>query len=513
MPVEIELKLAISASEVPKLARVPLLKSALRGHATTARVYSIYYDTPEFALRDHGVALRLRRIGTHWLQTLKSAGRVEAGLHQREEFETRVPAQILNYPALAQSGAAAVLSDPALPLKLRPVFTTDFRRTTRQLEPVAGTTIEFCLDRGVISAGTAQLPIGEIELELKSGPPEHLLQLALELLEFVPLRLEPASKAERGYALAAGLAAAPVKANAPSLLPVMSVAQAFRNVVFSCIAHLQANERGLLETSDPEYLHQARVALRRLRSALSVFTRAFPRSLFEDLTGELRWLGGCLAPARDWDVFVTETLRAVCSAFPGDEGLHWLTQRSAELRAAANDTAREAVASTRYSVLLLRLGGFFLREPWQHHHADEANARLRALPLAEFTARTLERRHKGTLNSGNDLSKLDAASLHALRIRIKKLRYAAEFFSALYNRGEVREYLSALTGLQELLGGLNDAVTVERLLEPLRETEGASQQLEAPGLIRGWAACAAHARAEQLEQAWQHFRDSKVFWH
>src|SRR5207344_41549 len=113
-------------------------------------------------------------------------------------------------------------------------------------------------------------------------------------------RLEAASKAERGYALVAGLTTAPVKAIAPALQPAMTVTQAFRTIVFSCIAHLQANERGLLETDDPEYLHQARVALRRLRSALSVFNRAFPRALFEELVVDLRWLGSCLGPARDW---------------------------------------------------------------------------------------------------------------------------------------------------------------------------------------------------------------------
>ena len=104
-------------------------------------------------------------------------------------------------------------------------------------------------------------------------------------------------------------------------------------MVFTCIAHLQANERGLLETDDAEYLHQARVALRRLRSALSVFNRAFPRASFEQQIAELRWLGGFLGPARDWDVFATETLPAVCAAFPGEAGLHWLIERTAELRA------------------------------------------------------------------------------------------------------------------------------------------------------------------------------------
>jgi triphosphatase len=511
VPVEIELKLSIRPENAAKLARIKQLKSASRGRAVTTKLYSIYYDTPEFTLRDQGVALRLRRAGSRWVQTLKTAGRVEAGLHQRDELETPLPAQILNYTVLARSNAAPVLADPELPLKLRPVFVTEFKRTTRQLAPAAGSKIELCLDRGAVSAEDAQLPISEIELELKSGPPSALLDFALGLLEHVPLRLEPASKAERGYALAAGLLAAPVKASAPVLLPSMSVTEAFRTVVFSCIAHLQANERGLLETDDAEYLHQARVALRRLRSALSVFNRAFPRALFEEQIAELRWLGGFLGPARDWDVFAIETLPAVCAAFPGEPGLHWLIERTAELRAAADNSAREAVASARYTAVLLRLTGVFLREPWLQL-ADDAVAAERSLLLPEFAAGLLARRHKNVSNRGHHLTELDLPGLHALRIEIKKLRYAAEFFSALYDKKPVREYFTELAALQELLGGLNDAATVERLLEPLREGNGSGQLLEGVGLLRGWTAAGTRARVDQLPSAWERFRQCGVFW-
>ena len=100
-----------------------------------------------------------------------------------------------------------------------------------------------------------------------------------------------------------------------------------------------------------------------------------------------------------------------------------------------------------------------------------------------------------------------------MRIEIKKLRYAADFFSTLYNKGEVRDYLAALAGLQELLGALNDATTVERLLETLRQSANAQERSEAPGLVRGWTAFASRARLDQLADAWQRFRDSKLFWH
>lgn len=510
MPAEIELKLAIAPEHVDRLARIPMLKSAARGRAVTRNVYSIYYDTPELILREQGAALRLRRVGKRWIQTLKSGGRVEGGLHQRDELETTLPAQILNYPVLARSGAAPVFADPQLPLKLRPVFVTEFKRTTRELEPAPGSRIELCLDRGLVSAGDVQMPISEIELELKSGSPVQLLDFALRLLEHIPLRLEAASKAERGYALASGATAAPVKAIAPSLSEAMSVTEAFRTVVFACIAHLQANERGLLGTDDAEYLHQARVALRRLRSALSVFNRAFPRAVFEAELAELRWLGSLLGPARDWDVFAVETLPAVGAAFPDDDGLGRLIARTAELRAVADGAAREAVASARYTTLLVKLIGVFLKGTWSQLAEDTTLERSR--PLMEFTTAVLARRHKKVLKLGLHLAQLDMPGLHALRIDIKKLRYAVEFFSNLYDKKAVREYVGALAGLQELLGSLNDAATVERLIEPLRESGDGSSLSEPAGMLRGWTAAGTQTRLDQLPQAWERFRGCAIFW-
>ena len=153
MPLEVELKLSITADHATALSRAAPLKAAAVGRASTAHLYSIYYDTPKFDLRDSGVALRLRRAGKRWVQTIKSGGRVDAGLHQREEIETPLAAQIINYRVLAESGLADILSEPQLPLQLAPVFVTDFKRTTRILEPAAGTRIELCLDRGTITRG------------------------------------------------------------------------------------------------------------------------------------------------------------------------------------------------------------------------------------------------------------------------------------------------------------------------------------------------------------------------
>ena len=508
MATEIELKLAIAPEHVERLLRLPLLKPVSRGRALTTHLYSVYYDTPDFALRTLGAALRLRRSGSTWMQTLKTAGRVDAGLHQREEIDTPVAAQLINYQALQQA-VPDLPFDNGLPSNLAPVFITDFKRTTRQLQTSTGSSLELCIDRGSISSGTAEVPISEIELELKAGLPQHIVELALELLQHLPLRVEPKSKAQRGYALATGQTPAPVKADPPLLQASMTVTDAFRAIVFACVSHLQANEPGLLEGQDPEYLHQARVALRRLRSAFTVFKQAFPPESLAEQIAELRWLGGLLGPARDWDVFVTETLPQVFETFVDDKALQSVARRATRLRNAANEKARAAVASSRYTSMLLELNRALLRAPWSQSSADPA--RLREQPLLQFASDLLEHRHRTTLKHGERVDRRDAVGLHQLRIRVKRLRYAAEFFSPLYEKKELRAYLAALTDLQKLLGAVNDAATAQRLIAELRPRR-ADQSQEALGTLRGWCAAIAHAPLAEFPKMWKRFEDSKRFW-
>ena len=513
---EIELKLAIDRQDAARLGRLPLVRDSAKHRAVTRRMYSVYYDTPERELQRTGAGLRLRREGARWVQTLKRGGGVEAGLHRRNELETRVPAQLLDYHALAASGVSPVFGDPARRARLQPVFVADFTRTVRDIEPAPGTRFELCCDQGTITAGEASEPVSEIELELKAGPAEAMLDFAMALAQALPLRLEPRSKAQRGYALAEQVPAAPVKATAPVLDASMSPAQALRTIVFGCVTQLQANEAGVMAAQDPEYLHQARVAMRRLRSAFSVFRRGFPRAAFEDVVRELRWLDATLGPARDWDVFALSTLPRLVRAFPGDAGLQALAERTATLREAANAATGEALHSNRYTLLLLKIVGIFYREPWRAL-PDEAAQAARAQPLPAFAGDVLSRRHRKVVKSGRELVREDEqhesdhARLHALRIEIKKLRYAAEFFSSLYER-RTKAYTAALAGLQEVLGGLNDAATVERLCVTLRRAGEADALGESIGLLRGWAAAMAQAHLEALPLAWKRFRQADPFW-
>lgn len=506
--VEIELKLSITPADAARIGRLPLVRAAAIGRTHTRRLHTIYYDTPEHALQRAGVALRLRKDGARWVQTLKGGGRVEAGLHERNEVESRVSGPFLDQ-AMLDANLDGELADPAARAHLQPLFVTEFRRRLRVLEPVPGTRIELCVDDGSISTATRSLPMHEIELELKAGSALTLIDFADALVQALPLRLEPASKAARGYLLTSEAGAAPTRARAIALTPQLSVIEALRKIVFACVGHLQANEAGMLAGEDAEYLHQARVALRRLRSAFSVFADAVPRHSVAPLLEEIRWLDRALAPARDWDVFVLETLPPLRAAFPADAGLDALMQRAIALRTEAGERARAALRSPRYTRLLLHAIALFHRQPWLADTAPEPAA-ARAMTSAAFAASVLAQRRRKVRKRGRDIAELDHAALHALRIAIKKLRYAAEFFATLHDGKAQRRFARALAGLQTHLGALNDAATVERLCRQL--TADDSDSHEAIGVLRGWSAARAAAHIEQLRPAWKAWRDIAPHW-
>jgi triphosphatase len=508
---EIELKLLIAPADVRRLQRLPLLKGCTRRTLRSQRLVSVYYDTPALDLNKHGVAVRLRRVGRRWIQTVKTAGTVAAGLHDRPEWERETQGNTLDVQAILDAKLHKSLNDETLLQALRPVFTTEFTRSRRIVELPGGTIVEFALDRGEIRANGKQSPICEVELELKSGDPAQLFTFALSLQDVIPLRLENTSKAERGYRLATNAQLTPVKAETPKLTADLSVHEAFAHIVQSCLTQLQANEEGVLQGDDPEFVHQARVAVRRLRSAFSVFSDLVPKEQTGPLREDLRWLAGELDGARNWDVFTHETLPPILAAFPEHEGLAWVTTESGDIRRQYHLRARAALASPRYQKLLLALGAWLSTQPWRTAAGADADP-AKEIPLVEFTAAILRKRHKQLKKRGKNIASLAPAERHSVRIAAKKLRYAAEFFSSLYARKPARDYIAALSDLQDVLGALNDAATTVGLLSAIEVADKASPPPQARDLILGWVCGASHTRLKELEGVWGHFVDQKPFW-
>lgn len=516
MPTEIELKLRLPADSIARLQRHPLLKSLSTSRPVTEKLHTVYYDTSDYDLKRNNVAFRLRRIGKNWIQSIKGGGSAVAGLHQRYEWEAPVLGAQPDFKKIPNSALVRIFDSDILCEQLRPLFTTEFKRSTRLLRFMDHTEAELCLDQGRIVASNVSMPFCEIELELKSGNPLPLFQLALDLLPAVPLRLENVSKAERGYRLASGDKPPVVKAAQVSVITEMNAGEAFQVIVLNCLDHLHSNEAGMLECGDIEYLHQMRVALRRIRSAFSIFSKAFSKSAFAPVTQELKWLSGQLGSARDWDVFVTETLTDACAQFPEHTELMVLQEKCEQIRRNHNDAARKAIESIRYTEMMLRLGAWLNGESWPVPPGLPASNDLfetgAKIPVKEFAAGLLAHRHKQLKKYGRKLKNASARTLHSMRIVAKKQRYAAEFFAGLYPHGKTKRYIKSLAKLQDVLGGMNDSAVIEQLLHELPAGENKSGEHEAIGIVLGWATSLALAKKTKLNKTWTCFTRNSPFW-
>lgn len=537
-PQEIELKLALPATQaaafLKRMARRRTLKPVEQDLAT------IYFDTPDFALAAAGVALRVRRtlkgtsVGRRWLQTLKTEGERQGGLSRRAEYETAVRTGAPDWSRLPDEALAYVAE--GLRERIVPVFETRFRRTAWLLERRDGTQIEIALDVGEVLAGARRQPICEIELELKAGQADALFALALEWAGAFGCLPFDVSKAERGVRLAHGVAAAPVKAAAPTLDAGACVEDGFAAIVQGCLAHFQANLPGVLEVRPlptagghpeghegandrtqaddaVEYVHQARVALRRLRAALRLFRRVC--ALPDELGDGLRTLATALGPARDWDVLVGETLPAIAAHYPDrarwETGMTALQARRAEVRAAM----QVALVAAQPGAWLLAMQRWLLRHGWRVASAGgavpEAQRFEQLSPLDAWARGALQRGHRRVARGARKFAKLTPAERHALRIAIKRERYAAEFFQALF-AGHAKaakrqaRYLAVLREAQDSLGRVNDAHIAWALL------------MAAPGgatvdFALGWlAATLAGAADGESAALMRDFLDAPTYW-
>ncbi|EME69350.1 hypothetical protein H261_13703 [Paramagnetospirillum caucaseum] len=504
---EIELKLALAPEEMGRIAARPCLTAGRLAEPVSKRLSSIYYDTPDFALAAQGIAVRVRRTGSGLVQTVKTAGTTVSGLFDRDEWETPLSSPDLDAGQLRLTGLAAFAEEnPAA--SLSPVFATEVERTVLRLGG-DGWEVEVALDRGAVLAGDRREDICEVELELVSGTPAHLFQLAARILDEAAARPLCLSKSERGYRLAAGKDSPAVKAKAPVLTPAMTVAETFRAIAHSCLEHLMLNERCLLATEAGEAVHQMRVAMRRLRSAIKVFKGITAGPDLNRVKDDLRWLLAHLGPARDAEVFLSEIVEPVLAAHPGDAGLlalrtHWRRDREAKLAAAI-----AAVRSRRYAAMILGLGRWVETGDWLGPPGQPPRRRL-AEPVAAFATRRVDKAVRRLLKEGGEtLSRLSPEHRHAVRIRCKQVRYAGEFFASLAPRKTTKVFLAELSELQDVLGQLNDIAVAGPKLSGRGAEAGSSR---AAGLVSGWHQSRRAALLAEADKAWKRWRSLPVPW-
>lgn len=476
---EIELKY-----QVPIVARAATEAWVHKGSTRRLRLQAAYFDSADRRLAAAGLALRLRLEGRHWVQTLKGSG--EDGM-TRLEHEVQLDARGRTLPALDPARHAgtpvgerllALLAAPeAKPLHC--VYRTDIVRLTRTLR-LGGARVEIAYDRGHLIAEREgellRVPVCELELELRSGPPQALLDAARQHALNLGLWLDLRSKAELGDLLARGLAmAAPQQAQPSPLRRGMGAAEGLHTALLGCLPQILRNASQIATgQSTPEHLHQLRVGLRRLRSALALFDGLDGLQSLQDLMAQVD------AEAEDWfdrlgalrDV---EVRAGLCAA---ELDAAWQSQFPGAATPAAtpqDQTALIALLRDRgVQQLLLALIGLV--------------AELGTLAAAAESPRVrpqLRRRLRRWLEplqaAGPALHELDDAQRHRLRRRIKRLRYALEFTSALFDGTD--ELLEALRRAQQVLGDWQD---LESALAQRRQDADAAGAPRRTGFELGW---------------------------
>jgi inorganic triphosphatase YgiF len=560
MSSEIELKFRIPPARLAALRRAVATRSA-----QVLPLAAVYFDTPDEQLARARVALRLRREGAVWVQTLKAEG--GSAMHRLEHnvvvAGARQPALDLSRhdgSAAGQALRAVLAGAPDAPLLAR--YATEVQRTQRLLR-VGGARIELALDEGRITAGPRSLPICELEFELLAGTPQALLDVAGRWADRFGLVLDVRSKSERGHQLAGDqLASPPTKARSPRLSAAATPAQAQAAMLASALGQALANASVMADpdlaepvAANAEYLHQLRVGLRRLRSLLRVYGPLAPPA-DASLAPALATLFSQLGAARDRDAMAEWLWPALHAAdapwVPDGATAQAIAAPLAGATAPAESTVTAAAAMAPGAGVdlgaLLRapatqrlwLSALAASQPPMTTAPAPASGPAPALPERQTGPKAVQRdagrkgRDRGDRHDGHDgrdgdglrdllrvplqgllrqirrdagrFDRLDDAARHRLRRRIKRLRYAADAVASLWPAKKVDGTLRALARAQEPLGAYNDTVVALALMRGLAAQDGRAW------FAVGWLTARREALAAPCAEALTRLSRVRGFW-
>ena len=450
--------------QVPPACRAALRRAVATARVSRTRLQAVYADTPDHRLAQAGLALRLRKEGRLWVQTLKGRG---DGLMQRLEHEVQLPAQTrvpTLDPRLHAGTPAGALLQAALGdgEALAPLYRTDIQRLHRRVRH-AGAVIEIAYDVGRIVAGTQFVVVNEIEFELISGPPAALAELALRWVRRHGLWWDVRTKSERGFRLAQGLHQVPaVRAQALVFPEGADRHTAWQAMLASALSQALPNAAELAAGSGgPQHLHQLRVALRRLRTALSLFA-GWSGQDETALALEARWgeAFSRLGAARDADVLADTLWPQLLAA--GSPAL----QRQPP--APVDDTG-DLVRDPGFSVLLLQTLVMAHSEPAAR--IDSGAEHPTSPRLAQAARQVLKAAWKRAHADARQFDHAPNELRHRARKRLKRLRYAIEFVASALPRKPTRALQRALQDALEALGLFNDLLVADEHFRAQTEPE------------------------------------------
>ena len=502
---ETELKLAISPAGAKRVAEHAAFRPPQASEPKSGRIVTTYFDTPNRDLARRGLSLRVRRAGAKRIQTVKTEGDGGAAA-SRGEWEWTLSGE---KPDLGLAAGTPIGKElpPDIDKALEPVVVTDVVRTTRTVK-VDGTTIEAALDKGSIEAGDAKEAVHELELELRQGTPGALYRLALELNEATPLSVEVESKAARGYRLTDRSAPPVSKPSDIDLDPDIDGIDGFRAIVANGLGHLTAN-RAAARAGNAEGIHQTRVAMRRLRSALRLFEPRLETHATAIFQSQLQRMGRVIGEARDWDVFCLEMLPKSLDELDKADWVRSIRKAANARRLAAEAKAARELDAASFTELMLGLSAWI--EEGREQRRSLGDKRLEQ-SLSDIAPGLLDRMDGKAESRARRIGpKSPAEELHPLRKSLKKLRYSVEFLGSLYSPKPVKRFLKPLKKLQQSLGVINDSATAVRFAERLAEEERVDLPVAVARLAHVWEHDAAEAR-RGLDEQLSAFKGEERFW-
>lgn len=490
--IEAELKVRIDLAGARRLARL----EALDGFDVVAkgekRLTTTYFDTPDYALRKREATLRLRRSGRLGEQTAKIGGTLSLGLAARPEFTVPHLGRTPVIDKFEEEDVRAALEGMIAGRPLVPLFSMRMTRRRWVVTTRGGDVVEVSLDRGRVIAGERTAQILEAEFELVSGNRRALFDIAKAALRGINFSFSTGTKAGLGYDLLDGRSAAdaaPVYAVDAVFDDDMPLEAAMQAVLRSCAAQIAGNVAAVRVCRDAEGPHQLRVGLRRLRSALSVFSRVIAPEAVARLREEARRIGGEVAVVRDLDVLIDE-LVAPLAAHADLSGLLAILEKR---RTAGHAHLAAVMADPRTGDFLIDLIAFVEGRGWLSSSDIGQSASL-AAPVDAFAVKALGRARTKVARLGRNPDGLSPEDRHELRKKYKLLRYAYDFFSPVLDKGYRRKLLPRVKTAQDVLGVLNDIHMAHVMLDDLAgEGAGAAGVQKAIGFCLGWHAARADA--------------------
>ncbi len=287
-----------------------------------------------------------------------------------------------------------------------------------------------------------------------------------------------------------------------------SAGSAFSRTGRLLLTQFRENQPGVTAGNDPEYLHQMRVTVRRLRAVLSLYSPLLGKRERQAAVRDVKWLADALGLARDSDVFVSEIwppLRAVLGEGPLTDVLtaEWLMQQHRNAR-----VARRALASRRCQRLIDRLGRCFAPRSLRAG-ADLNHAASWDQPARRLVRRQLKQYADALRGRGRRLDELDDDSLHRLRIRIKKLRYAIDAVSTLFDQAMVTTMRHTLSRLQDALGAINDLAVAERKISAVLTNKRCIDIAQLLEQFSVWRTLRSISLKRRLQTAWHDYRECR----